>query len=186
MPDQVHVEVKGRHIYGPAYLLYRELYTCENTDEELGAVIARLSAEDEPDIHWAGDCADHDLKGIATLRKYTSGMLRKATKSTTIEKARTIIDAFTRDNIYLIQNCTHHVIDGEVIHGKHPAFTSESVPASTEEEIPVWRWQDSGKKEEPVKEFDHGIDAMSYLLNTFPLDKSAGVVKIKGRTVVRS
>jgi hypothetical protein len=40
-------------------------------------------------------------------------------------------------------------------------------PTSTQEEIGGYVWNDATKKEEPVKEHDHGVDAARYMVMRF-------------------
>jgi hypothetical protein len=166
VPDNVwpsQLQSVGRDIRGPAWIMYREIYTCNTTDEVLGPIILKAMGKERwPD----GIYADHDKKGIATLNKFMGNRVRECVKGHVLDKVKAIQDGLNRRDMYFMENCTYHTMNGELRQGRHPAFVEADVPANTVEEMPMWRWSEKDGiilREEPVKEYDHGIDATAYM-----------------------
>jgi phage terminase large subunit len=148
--------------------LYRELYHTKTTVEDMVPQIKEMmNLKREPRPRMI--ICDHDAEGRAVLEKHL-GMSTKAAKKTVEDgiqavKSRMIrSDADGRPRIYLCQ---------DAVVKKDPDLLDRKKPTSTLEEVVGYIWdrgttvaQNAGKppKEHPVKEDDHGMDAMRYMI----------------------
>lgn len=148
--------------------LYRELYQTKTTVEDMAPKIKEaMNLKREPRPRMI--ICDHDAEGRATLEKHL-GMSTKAAKKTVedgiqavkMRMRRSEVDG--RPRVYLCQDALVEV-DKDLADRKKPT--------STLEEIVGYIWdrgtavaQANGKppKEAPVKEDDHGMDAMRYMI----------------------
>lgn len=151
-------------------ILYREIYRTRRLVEDHARDILRCVA---PDSHTKGDkfiigkwleprpvtiVCDHDAEGRETLERHLEMSTQPAHKAVTegIEatqvRFRDAGDGHPR--IFFLRDATVHV-DMEL--------KDAGRPTSTIEELPGYVWRDNGK-EEPVKEDDHGCDAMRYVV----------------------
>lgn len=148
--------------------LYRELYHTKTTVEDMAPMIKEaMNLKKEPRPQMI--ICDHDAEGRATLEKHL-GMSTKAAKKTVEDGIQAVkmrmrpSDVDGRPRIYLCQDAVVKV-DRDLRDRKKPT--------STLEEIVGYIWdrgtvvaQASGKppKEHPVKEDDHGMDALRYMV----------------------
>ena len=133
--------------------LYREIYMTGRLVRDHAAQINRMTEQLE--VIEATVC-DHDAEGMATLR--SEGIKTTPAKkavSTGIEavKDRMRIQGDGKPRLFIMRGCWVE-LDQDLHEAK--------LPTSTVEEIPGYVWADGKKKEEPVKEHDHGVDAMRY------------------------
>lgn len=148
--------------------LYRELYHTKTTVEDMVPQIkAMMNLKKEPRPRMI--ICDHDAEGRAVLEKHL-GMSTKAAKKTVEDGIQAVkmrmvpSDVDGRPRMYL---CMDAIVK------KDPDLQDRKKPTSTLEEIVGYIWdrgtvkaQADGKppKELPVKEDDHGMDAMRYMI----------------------
>lgn len=148
--------------------LYRELYHTKTTVEDMVPQIKEMmNLKKEPRPRMI--ICDHDAEGRAVLEKHL-GMSTKAAKKTVEDGIQSVkmrmvpSDVDGRPRIYLCQ---------DAIVKKDQDLLDRKKPTSTLEEIVGYIWdrgttvaQNAGKppKEHPVKEDDHGMDAMRYMI----------------------
>jgi len=149
--------VPGTKIYGPAWVMYRELYTGNMLNEDLGKMIEQYSKNDPPSRL---DVADHDQEGIETLRRYGMSQLIMAEKGTKIEQVREVQQGIINNTLFFMKDALINVPRSEL--------TSIRKPTRTVEEFPVLEWDMNRygeiMKEEPKDEYDHGFKTTAYLL----------------------
>lgn len=140
--------------------LYREIYRSKRLVEDHAKDILNIVA---PGGRWieprpSAIICDHDAEDRATLDRHL-GMATVAAKKT------------VSDGLQAVQGRLKVLGDGKarlfVIRGstifRDAALKEAGQPCSTEDEFPVYVWED-GKKERPVKEGDDGMDAMRYVV----------------------
>lgn len=148
--------------------LYRELYHTKTTVEDMCPQIKEaMNLKKEPRPRMI--ICDHDAEGRAVLEKHL-GMSTKAAKKTVEDGIQAVkmrmvrSEADGRPRIYLCQ---------DAVVKKDPDLADRKKPTSTLEEVVGYIWdrgtvkaQLDGKppKEMPVKEDDHGMDAMRYMV----------------------
>lgn len=148
--------------------LYKELYATKTTVEDMAPKIKEaMNLRKEP--RPRAIICDHDAEGRAVLEKHL-GMHTVQAKKTVEDgiqavKARMkVSEADGRPRIYL---CEDAIIE------RDKALLDVKKPTSTLEEVVGYIWdrgtvlaQNNGKppKEVPVKENDHGCDAMRYMI----------------------
>jgi len=148
--------------------LYKELYQTKTLVEDMAVKIKEgmnLRREPRP----RAIICDHDAEGRATLEKHL-GMSTVAAKKTVedgiqaVKKRMIKSEADGRPRIYLCQDA---LIDQD------KALADVKKPTCTLDEVVGYIWdrgtaiaQSNGKppKELPVKEDDHGMDAMRYMV----------------------
>ncbi len=164
--------------------LYKEIYHTKRTvDVHARSILSAVSGPDPADPHsvrariWrepkpVGIICDHDAEGRAVLARETGIGTRKANKAVnagiqaTQQRLRKAGDG--RPRIFLCRNAVVER-DQELLDAKRPT--------STLEEIPGYVWDRSGNKapkETPLKDDDHGMDAMRYLVAARDI-RSSGV-----------
>ncbi|MFI6251504.1 phage terminase large subunit [Streptomyces sp. NPDC051016] len=147
--------------------LYRELYHTGRLVEEMAKKARTLMVY--PSGQWRepqprGVICDHDAEGRATLEKYL-GMRTTAAKkgvSPGIQavQSRLKVQPDGKSRLYIMR--------GALVE-RDPELDAARKPASTEEEVTGYVWavkpgNAGGLKEEPVKENDHGMDTMRYVV----------------------
>ncbi len=160
-------------------ILYREIYrTGRTVDQHAADIMECVSRPDYKHVSSRGDVAssgriwtepkpraivcDHDAEGRATLAKELNLPTRPANKKVKdgIEKVQVRMRkrADGRPGMVIMRDSVVHR-DQSLVDAKKPACTAEEIPGY------VWDIKDNGKtKDEPVKEGDHGADAMRYLI----------------------
>jgi hypothetical protein len=147
--------------------LYRELYRTGRIVKEHAADIKRLSEGERYEV----TLADHDAEDRATLQ--AEGILTRPA----FKAVRPGIDAVT-DRLKPADDGKPRlfVLEGALLE-RDEALAEKRLPVSTEQEFEVYSWQKTADgrpvKEEPVKVYDHGMDASRYAV--------AWVDKIEGR-----
>jgi hypothetical protein len=148
--------------------LYRELYQTKITVDEMAPKIKKamnLGKEPRPRMI----ICDHDAEGRAVLEREL-GMSTKAAKKTVedgiqaVKKRFAISESDGRPRLYI---CEDALVE------RDKALEDSKKPTCTLEEVVGYIWdrgtvmaQQNGKppKEHPVKEDDHGMDAMRYMV----------------------
>lgn len=145
---------------GPDGELYRyhEIYQTETIVEDLAKRIKEITA-DEPKPQAI--ICDHDAEDRATFEKHTALRTIAAKKAVTtgiqVVQGRLRRKGNGRPSLYLLRD--------SLVSVDH-ALVDKSLPYCTEQEFEsyVWDIENNKKiKEEPVKQFDHGLDALRYL-----------------------
>ncbi|MFD6113607.1 phage terminase large subunit [Streptomyces yangpuensis] len=145
--------------------LYREIYRTKRLVEDHAKHILKLVTDD--DGNWTEPrpravICDHDAEDRATLEKHL-GMGTEPAKKTVSDgiqatQSRFKTQADGRPRLFLVQGALVEV---------DPDLDAAKKPTCTEEEITgyVWAVKPGGDlKEEPLKEHDHGMDAMRYMV----------------------
>jgi PBSX family phage terminase large subunit len=141
--------------------LYCEIYHTQRTVDQHAQTIRSIVLNDKGS--WIQPrpravVCDHDAEGRAVLEKELGISTEPAHKSVLegidITQTRIRKAGDGRPRIFILRNALHEV-DGELVDSARPTCTAE--------EIPAYVWNDKRTKEEPVKEDDHGCDAMRYV-----------------------
>lgn len=148
--------------------LYRELYHTKTTVDEMAPKIKEaMNLRKEPRPRMI--ICDHDAEGRAVLEREL-GMSTVAAKKSVedgiqaVKKRMKVSEADGRPRIYLCEDASVW---------KDQALEDAKKPTSTLDEVVGYIWdrgsviaQNNGKppKEAPVKEDDHGMDAMRYMV----------------------
>lgn len=137
---------------------FAELYHTGLTVEEAAEWIKKWMAKSGEDFPQGIIC-DHDAEGRATLQKHLGVSTISAKKSVSpglqavIGRLRVSEDGKPR--IFLLR-------DSALC--RDPRLTSAKEPTSTEEEFELYLWQEGVKDSVPVKQHDHGLDALRYVV----------------------
>lgn len=137
---------------------YREIYKTQTLVEDHAREIKRLSAGE----HISAVICDHDAEGRATFTAH-SGMSTVPAKKDVLEGIQAVASrlkpaADKKPRLLLLRDSL--VEADSSLRDKHK-------PACTEEEVEGYVWRVSaisGRKEESLKENDHGADAMRYMV----------------------
>lgn len=132
--------------------LYREIYKTRRLVEDHARDILRLSEGEK----IAFTVADHDAEDRATLERHGVRTIpAKKAVSVGIQavQSRLRVQGDDKPRLFIVRNATVE-IDHELIESKKPI--------STLQEMPGYVWANKSKREEPVKEDDHGVDALRY------------------------
>lgn len=140
--------------------LYREIYHTRRLVEDHARQIKMVTTGDPPP---AAIICDHDAEDRATLERHLGMKTRGAWKPA--GSVRIGIDAVAsrmrpagdgRPRLYIMRGATIERDPG--LFGR----SGEPLPASTEEEIEAYQW--NPRRDEPLKENDHGCDTTRYLV----------------------
>lgn len=146
--------------------LYRELYRTQRLVEDHARDILGVVA---PGGVWSeprprGVICDHDAEDRATLERHLGLSTQAAHKAVTtgIEAVKSRLKAAGdgRPRLFVMRDA---VVE------RDSELTDSKRPTSTEEEVPGYVWdRRDGKppKEAPVKDDDHGMDALRYVVAT--------------------
>lgn len=155
--------------------LYRELYTTRRLVEDMGREIVRLSTGERVEA----TVADHDAEDRATLERYG---------------VRTIAaDKAVSPGIQNVAKRLQKQGDGKprlfimrgALVGPDEALEAVKKPLCLADEFPGYAWPKGtdGKplKEQPVKDNDHGMDAMRYAVQQLDAQRGVLIGKPRGR-----
>jgi phage terminase large subunit len=137
-------------------ILYREIYRTGRLVEDHAKQILDIVA---PGGVWLEPkpshiICDHDAEGRATLDKHL-GRLSTTPAIKTVLDGIQFVQARIRTGRLLIMR--------DAVVERDPELADASKPVCTAEEIPGYIWADT-LKEQPVKEDDHGMDSMRYVV----------------------
>jgi len=140
---------------------YREIYMTHKLVEDLAAQILRVSNWGKPDgdpLPYAIIC-DHDAEERATLERHL-GLNTIAARKSVSDGIQAVATRMRpagdeKPRLFLLADA--------LVERDH-ALTDSKKPTCTEEEIESYIWNDKARKEEPVKDNDHGCDAMRYMV----------------------
>lgn len=139
---------------------YRELYQTGLLTADAADEINRFSEGER--YQWT--CADHDASERATL--HAKGIHTRAARKDVTDGIQEVQRRLQKQpdgkpRLYLMRN---------TLVRRDPTLVERKMPTCTEEEIDgyVWAKGNAGQatKEMPVKENDHGLDAMRYIIYT--------------------
>lgn len=140
--------------------LYREIYHTQRTVDEHARTILNLVA---PDGTWTEPrprtiICDHDAEGRATLSRAvgvnTTGADKRVLEGIQEVQRRLRPRGDGTPGVY---------IHADALVATDPELALSNQPTSTAAEIPGYIWKDHQHREEPVKENDHGCDALRYM-----------------------
>jgi PBSX family phage terminase large subunit len=141
--------------------MYREIYYTKRTVNQHVKQIWRLVTDRRGS--WTEPrpraiICDHDAEGRATLEQEMLMGTEPAHKSVkegieTVQK-RLVFQPDGKPRIFLLQDSLVE---------EDPDLKEAGKPTCTRDEIPGYVWSDKRIKEEPVKQDDHGCDAMRYM-----------------------
>lgn len=144
--------------------LYRELFRTGQLVDDMAVRFKELSAGDPSPRVVIGD---HDAEGRATWEKRTGLHVRLADKTST--KGVPAVDAGIQEVAERLRLAGDgkprlFVFRDSLAHEPDAKLTEERKPCKTSDEMDGWIWDPGCKKgERPLKENDHGVDAMRYL-----------------------
>lgn len=134
--------------------VYRQIYHTQRTVKRHSADINEASQGE----HYRASLADHDAEDRATLAE--NGIRTKAARkavSRGLEKVRErLVPAGDgRPRLYILKDCLI-----EIDHSLGEA----GLPWSLEQEFDSYIWATGKGSDKPVKEHDHGLDALRYMI----------------------
>lgn len=145
--------------------LYREIYRTRTLVEDLAREIKQLSEGEQ--IRYT--VADHDAEDRATLARHgikTIPAIKQVLRGIQATQERLRIQADGKARLYIVRGC---LVSRDV------ELLTEGKPASTQDEIGGYVWNNHAKKEEPLKADDHGVDALRYAVMSADNPRSAKV-----------
>ena len=156
--------------------LYREIYQTRKTvDQHAKAILAEVLDHKDKWIEPKPRAiiCDHDAEDRATLRQELGLETVPAVKAVqlgiqAVQRRLRLADDH-KPRIYLLEN-SRVGLDGQL--------KEKNKPTCLVEEIPGYIWDPSpnlSRAEEPLKENDHGCDAMRYMVAHMDLGKKSGI-----------
>jgi len=144
------------HLY-----LYREIYMSQRTVRQHAVQINKLSEGEKIRM----SIADHDAEDRATLRENkiaTRAAIKDVSRGIQAVEERLKVAGDGKPRLFIMRGALVEE-DQRMVEQKKPTCTLEEVPAY------VWPKDVSGRpmKEQPIKENDHGMDAMRYMIMHF-------------------
>jgi PBSX family phage terminase large subunit len=131
--------------------LYRELYRTRRLVDQHAADVATYSKAEPPP---RAVICDHDAEGRATLENELGIGTVKADKRV-LEGIDAVGQRVRDRRVLLLRDCRVY---------RDPELDEAHKPTCTAEEVPGYVWADYRTKEGPVKENDHGCDALRYMV----------------------
>lgn len=136
--------------------LYREIYHTQVLVEDHARRALELS-KDEP--RPEAIICDHDAEGRATFEKH-SGLTTTPAKKDVLEGIQGVAARFrvagdNRARLFILRDS---VVD------RDQSLADKHKPTCTEQEVEGYVWKETSKKEEPLKENDHGMDGIRYMV----------------------
>jgi PBSX family phage terminase large subunit len=152
-------------------IIYRQLYRTKRLVEDHAADIRRYSRWGEKD----GDplpreiICDHDAEGRATLERHL-GLRTMAAHKAVLDGIQALAARFKPAG----DGKPRFMVMRNSLVERDPELAQQKKPTCLEEEPDVYVWSVGADgrikaKEEPVKEFDHGVDSARYLVARFDL-----------------
>lgn len=137
---------------------YREIYKTQTLVQDHTKKIMELTGNERISF----TVSDHDAEDRATMSKYgvsTNAAFKDVSPGIQEVKARLRVQGDHKPRIFLVRGALVEI---------DQLLKAAGLPTCTEEELPGYVWQKAadGKptKEAPVKQNDHGCDAMRYLV----------------------
>jgi PBSX family phage terminase large subunit len=142
--------------------LYREIYKTQTlVEDHAKAVLALVRKGDghQSDQMPRDIICDHDAEGRATLERVlgrsTSAAHKSVLEGIEAVKARLRVQPDGKPRIYLCR---------DALAERDRALADAKKPSCTQDEVLEYIWNDRTRKEEPLKQNDHGCDAMRYVV----------------------
>ncbi len=131
---------------------YREIYMTGRTVATHARQIVELSASEQIEQ----TICDHDAEDRLTLQE--NGVPNIAANKAVLQGIGKVQDRLKKQidgkpRLFLLRDSLVEV---------DPSLRETRKPICTEDEMPGYVWQNKSTKEQPVKEFDHGMDTMRY------------------------
>jgi phage terminase large subunit len=142
-------------------VLFREIYHSQKRVDEHAKMIKELDL----DRRVKKSVADHDAEGRETLNREgvsTVNADKNVGDGILAVKKRLSFDDRGKANLYFMEGARCHKPDPELVSYEG----SNDVPLKTVEEISSYVWDEDDDEDKPVKENDHGMDSMRYLVYT--------------------
>jgi hypothetical protein len=166
---QMWAQAPDRELY-----LYREIYYTQRLVEDHARQLQSLLARDRKP---SAIICDHDAEDRATLERHLGMDTVAARKDVTLgiqavsERLRPAMNGKPR----------LFIVKGALVE-RDPKLVDAKKPTCTEEEIEGYVWSDRTRREEPVKEDDHGMDAKRYMVvnRDWPMSDALHVVGVTG------
>ena len=144
--------------------LTREIYKTNLLVEDLAIMIATITKQNN---EWISKIVcDHDPEDRATLERHLGIKTLPATKG----------PGSVRNGIVMVKERLRPGHDGRpmiliannALHSVDPVLRERRKPVSTESEFNLYSWKENIRgdvQDEPIKQDDHGLDAMRYIVN---------------------
>lgn len=132
---------------------FKELYHTGLRVEEVAEEIRKWMEREGEDYPSAIVC-DHDAEGRATL-KAKLGAPTIAAKKSVVTGIQAVKRRLSRQQLFFLRDSGLRV---------DPQLFDAKRPTCTEDEFELYVWRDGVKDSEPLKEHDHGMDALRYLV----------------------
>jgi len=137
---------------------YREIYMTKRTVASHAQLINTLSGNER----YVSTIADHDAEDRATLAEhgiYTTPADKDISTGIQMVADRLRVQGDKKPRLYFMRDSLVE-IDSDLMDARKPLCTEQEI------DVYVWPKATDGRpvKEQPVKEFDHGMDAMRYLI----------------------
>lgn len=144
-------------------VLFREIYKSQTRISVHADEIERLSPDGR---HITKSIADHDAEGREQLNSNgisTVNADKSVGDGIEAVKSRLAFDDRGEASLYFMEGARVHQPDPQLIIQNEQG---DPVPLKTIDEITGYIWDEDADDDEPVKEEDHGMDAMRYLVYT--------------------
>lgn len=138
--------------------MFREIYHSERRYKDHAEHIERLTSDD-----WnvTKTVADHEAEGRETLNRHgvnTVNADKSVSDGIMAVKSRLALDDRGQSDLYFME--------GARVHRPDPQLLMDERPLKTVDEIAGYNWEEDEEEDIPIKEDDHGMDAMRYLVYT--------------------
>jgi len=158
-------------------ICYRELYMTKRLVRDHAKTINAWNEKDKsagtPVQYMVGD---HDAEGRATLERDTGLNFRPAKKGVQ-EGIQAVLDRLTVEG----DGLPRLMFLAETLVEIDPELVDQARPWKTTQEFPTYVWNDRKTKEEPIKENDHGLDAVRYAVMEYDAATTKGTSRARGR-----
>jgi phage terminase large subunit len=138
---------------------YREIYQTQRLVEDLAKEIMQLTAHEPRPV---GIVCDHDAEDRATFQRHTGYDTIPALKAVSVGiqtvQARLRFGRNSRPGVYFMRDSLVQI---------DPQLEEKGLPVCTDAEFESYVWDlSNGRqiKEEPLKKYDHGQDALRYMM----------------------
>lgn len=154
--------------------LTREIYATQTLVEDHGRRIRKIMDEHPGEPHPKAVICDHDAEDRATLERHLkmSTTAAKKTVSDGIQavQSRLRVQGDGKPRLFIFRDAPVQ---------RDAALVDAKKPTSTAEELSAYVWEikpgAKGVKEQPLKQDDHGADALRYLVSHCDLGSRPGI-----------
>jgi phage terminase large subunit len=152
--------------------LYRQIYMTGRTVSEHAAQIIELSGHEA----YEATICDHDAEDRATLRAHgipNAKAYKDVARGIGAVQDRLKIQRDGKPRLFIVRNSLVEI---------DRSLQQEYKPFATEQEFDGYVWKDNARKDEPVKENDHGMDALRYAVMYLDSKRQTEVVRYSPRS----